>query len=284
LNKNKLYHKFFLRRKGKERLIHAPAKTLKWVQHKLLHEVLYKIPFQDHVAAYLPGRSCAMAAAKHVGKAVILSMDIKDFFTSIKRAQVRKQLRKYYTQSVAHTLSELMTYDNFVPQGAPTSGAIANLVAQETFDADILAEFGSAGWTYTRYSDDLVLSSNEVVTEEQLRAMAARVDEILHKYSFELKPSKTRWARDTDSQVVLGLVVNERVGIPRRKYHKLKAAIHGCSAHGFEEHANKLEKTSKDQLVNWLRGMLSYVHDVDAQRWAVLQQDFKEATKKWLSV
>ncbi len=282
MNKNKYYRVFYLRRNGKERLIHAPAKTLCWMQHEILHRILYKLPVQEHIAAYVPGRSCRDAAEKHVGKATVLNLDIKDFFHSVKRAMVRKQLRACFSTSAAHMLAELVTYDNFVPQGAPTSGAIANLVAQNTFDADILKRFSaSEGWTYTRYSDDLTLSSVSRLEPEQLVQAIETVGEILDGHGFTLNPTKTRWAYRENSQRVLGLVVNSHVAIPRKQYHRLKALVHKCASMGFDECAKKMGRPSGPALAGYLRGALSYVHGVDKPRWEILSRELQEAEAKW---
>lgn len=281
--KNKYYRSFYIRRNGKERLIHAPMKTLRWVQRGILQKILYKIPAPEHVVAYVPQRSCSYAAEKHVGKETVLSLDIKDFFHSVKRAMVRKQLRNYFSASVAHMLADLVTFENFVPQGAPTSGAVANLVAQNTFDLDILARFpASAGWTYTRYSDDLTLSSTQRLEPEQLVRAVEEIGSILTCHGFELNPTKTRWAYKENTQLVLGLVVNERVGIPRKQYHRIKALVHKCATLGFDECAKKTKRPSGLVLAGYLRGVLSYVHGVDKPRWEILTREFKEAEDKWL--
>jgi len=261
VTKEKQYTRFFLRRGKKSRMIHKPARTLSYIQHMLLHKVFDRLPFGQHVIAYVPGRCCRDGAVPHTGKKVVLSMDISNFFTSVKRAQVRNALSRYFPRHVAHLMAELSTCDNFVPQGAATSGAVANLVAQHTFDEKIIESLPA--WTYTRYSDDLTLSSNS----ENLDIPAAiqTVTQHLRAFGFKVNPAKTRWVWAPKRQVVLGLQVNNGVCLPRRKYHEIRALFNKAAEIGTLALAKEQDRETW-QLEIYLRGLLSYVNSVDKKR------------------
>lgn len=267
VTKEHQYTPFFIRRNGKARLIHKPSRTLGYLQYMLLHKVLDKLPVHEHVIAYVPGRSCAYGAAKHTNQKVVLSMDISNFFNSVKRAQVRRALMNYFPKNVAHLIAELTTCDNFVPQGAATSGAVANLVGQHTFDTDILD--GLPGWTYTRYSDDITLSRHDCESEDQVHKAADCVERALEKYSFKVNPKKTRWTFAPARQVVLGLQVNTGVCLPRKKYHEIRATLNKAAELGVAVLA-KQQKKEEWQVENYLRGLMSYVNSVDAERHKLL--------------
>lgn len=265
--KKKQYTKFFLRRNGKSRMIHRPSKTLSYIQYMLLHKVYDLLPYSNHVIAYVPGKSCRDGAAQHTRKKIVLSMDISNFFTSVKRAQVRNALSNYYPRHVAHLMAELSTCENFVPQGAATSGAVANLVAQHTFDQDIQGRLPA--WTYTRYSDDMTFSTVHEVSAENITRTTKTVERCLKKYGFQVNSKKTRWVRAPKRQVVLGLQVNDGVCLPRRKYHEIRAQFNKAADQGIVTMAKEQGKEPW-QVEGYLRGLLSYVNSVDQKRFQLL--------------
>ena len=280
-DKEKMYKKFRLPKRGRSgryRDIHDPVAALKNTQKNILVHFLSPIPVLAHIGAYIPKRSCRDTAVQHVGKGVIVSLDIKDFFPSVRRSMIKHYLHRDigYGYRVASLLAELMTYSNFVPQGAPTSGLIANLVAHERFDRRILQDIQRLDpqWTYTRYSDDIDLSHPKVQGPDRLNTVIALVRNAVEIAGFELNHSKTkiepRWKR----QKVLGMVVNEKVNIPRYEYMRVRSIIHNCLIDGFENQHQRAGMHSVAGLKSHLHGKLAFFKQVDPIKAQRLKDQF----------
>lgn len=279
--KRKMYKVFRLPKRGRPgryRDIQNPIDALKNVQKNILARFLSPVPVMAHVGAYVPGRSCRDTAAQHVGKGVIISLDIRDFFPSVRRSMVKRYLHRRigYGYRVASLLAELMTYSNFVPQGAPTSGLIANLIAHDRFDQRILRDLKELDpqWAYTRYSDDIDLSHPEVQEPDRLTAVIALVRDAIENAGFRLNQKKTkvepRWKR----QKVLGMVVNEKVNIPRYEYMRTRSIIHNCLVDGFDNQYKRAGMNSVSGLKAHLRGKLAFFKQVDPIKAQRLKDQF----------
>lgn len=269
-NKANLYKTFKLPKRGKSggyREIQNPVDTLKNVQKNILARFLDPIALGKHVGAYVPERSCRDVAEQHVGKAVIISLDIKDFFPSTKRAMIRRYLHKKvgYNYQVASLLAELMTCVNFVPQGAPTSGQIANLVADYLFDHVIIGKLQTIDpkWVYTRYSDDIDISHPEEQAPERLTEVIEMVKAAVEAAYYRLNIAKTKVEPHWKRQKVLGMVVNEKVNIPRFEYMRLRSIIHNCLIQGFSSQYERACMGSASGLMAHIRGKLAYFKQVD---------------------
>ena len=279
--KNKMYRVFTLPKRGRPgryRYIQDPIDALKNTQKNILARFLRPVPVMAHIGAYIEGRSCRDTAVQHVGKGVIVSLDIKDFFPSVRRSMVKRYLHRRlgYGYRVASLLAELMTYSNFVPQGAPTSGLIANLVANDRFDHRILRDLKELDpqWTYTRYSDDIDISHPEVQEPDRLTTVIALVRDAIENSGFKLNQKKTkvepRWKR----QKVLGMVVNEKVNIPRYEYMRTRSIIHNCLVDGFDNQYERAGMKSVSGLKSHIRGKLAFFQQVDKVKAQRLKDQF----------
>lgn len=284
--KQKRYHIFEIPKRGKQgdrlRSIQNPDRRLKSVQRVILMKFLVPIPVGSHIGAYVPGRSCMSTAKQHVQKGVIISMDIKDFFPSVKRAMIRQYFNYIgYPHRVSSLLAELMTYKNFVPQGAPTSGAIANLIADHRFDRVILKELKKMDprWTYTRYSDDIDISHPERQSPEQIHAVINLVKECIQKGGFRSNSEKTKVERQGNRQKVLGIVVNEKPNIPRYEFMRIRCMIHNCMMHGFESQLTRAGKETVPQLISYIRGKISYFKQIDEAKASSLRTKLEGAVQ-----
>jgi len=259
-----LYEEFRLRKNGGgSRLIHNPMPRLKNVQKVILARILDHVPIGKHVGAYVPGRSCLDTANQHVKKGVIISLDIKNFFTSVKRAMVRRVLHSYgYNHYVSSLLAALVCYTNFVPQGSPTSGYVANLVADQRFDQAIIKDLGTE-WTYTRYSDDIDISHDDMQPRERITEVIEHVARHVGNAGFRLNQNKTKLEPYWHQQRILGIVVNEKTNIPRLEYNRLRCLIHNCWVHGFESQYKRAGQPTAPLLKSHIRGKLSYLHQID---------------------
>lgn len=283
LKKNKLYTTFLIDKRGRRgghREIQNPDHRLKRIQGVLLIKFLNHIPLGNHVGAYIIGRSCLDTAKQHVKSSVIISMDIKDFFPSVKRSVIRRYfLELGYAYRVASLMADLVTYRNFLPQGAPTSGMVANLIANWKFDQKILQDLKrlDSNWRYTRYSDDIDISHPDKQPRERILEVVNIVRARVSQAGFLINENKTKTEPYWNRQKVLGVVVNEKPNIPRLKYMRIKALIHNCMVHGFRSQFERAKKESAGALVSHIRGMISYFKTVDNHKAEKLKAKFEVA-------
>jgi RNA-directed DNA polymerase len=244
---------------GNVRLIEIPPESLRVLQRRLLHRLLDPIAPHAATHAYVRGRSVHTHARSHVRRKIVIRLDLEHFFPSISGARVFLFFRALgYRADIANVLTDLCVTSqsrralqralgrshvgfferysvNHLPQGAPTSPALANLCAYSLDTRlDALAQTFDA--TYTRYADDLVFSGDEDIALHP-RKFVQLARTIIAEEGFRLNAEKTRVMRDSARQSFAGLVVNERVNIARRDYDRLKAAVHRAT-HDAEETAS----------------------------------------------
>ena len=227
----RLYHKFPIDKgNGKQRWIEAPNVRLKSVQRSILTEVLYSVQPHEAAHGFVPGRSIVTNARPHVGQAWVANFDIKGFFPATKSKLVRRTLLKYTSLNRGERilLIKLLCRNGALPQGAPTSPHIANLAM---YDVDLniqdYADYHSL--KYTRYADDLTLSG-DVLPSNLRRFIGASVKQL----GYTIAPGKSKRLGRAQRQMVTGLVVNERIGLPRPSRKKLRAILHDAKSNGAE--------------------------------------------------
>jgi hypothetical protein len=231
---------------GPPRVLEAPKPRLKALQRRLLHDLLDFVPVHDAAHGFVGGRSARTHAQAHVGRRVVVRVDLEDFFAGVSAARVFGIFRACgYPEAVAHVLTGLCTNAvpvaesvpghwrlsrrlaaPHLPQGAPTSPALANLAAFG-LDRRLTGLAAAIGARYTRYADDLVLSS-----DAHLRTPVATVAAIASDEGFRVNAAKTRVMGRGRRQTVTGVVVNERPNVPRAEYERLKATLHRASLDG----------------------------------------------------
>jgi hypothetical protein len=272
------------RRVGPPRVIEAPKPRLKAIQRRVLHEVLDWIPVHSAAHGFVGGRSARTHAGHHVGRRVVVRVDLEDFFAGVTAARVFGIFRAAgYPESVAHVLTGLCTnavpVDESVPghwrlsrrlatphlpQGAPTSPALANLAAF-ALDRRLSGLAAAVGAVYTRYADDLVFSSGAY-----LRAPVAAIAEIARDEGFRVNGSKTRVMARGRRQTVTGVVVNDRPNVPRAEYERLKATLHRAALDG----PGGLDPTV-------LLGRIAWVESLNPTRGARLRDAFAHVPWKY---
>jgi hypothetical protein len=255
------YH-WVARPSGLARLIEAPKPRLKHLQRRLLDSILAKIPPHEAAHGFRPGRSVATFLEAHVGRTIVLKMDLRDFFVSISSSRVIALfLTAGYPEPVARLLTGLCTNTiplevwkqasesdpggtggasgwragrlyrrPHLPQGAPTSPALANLAAYR-LDARLAGLARAAGAGYTRYADDLVFSGDQGFAPSISR-FPIHVAAIATEESFAVQHRKTRVMRQGVRQRAAGVVLNRKLNLPRDDYDRLKAILCNCVRHG----------------------------------------------------
>jgi retron-type reverse transcriptase len=227
---------------GGRRTIHAPRPALKSVQRMILDTILARIPTHDACHGFTKGRSIVTNASPHVGAKLVLRVDVHDFFPSIHFRRVEGLFREYgYPPPVARMLAGLTTHradlgdgrfawPGALPQGAPTSPAIANVICRR-LDARLTALAARAGAQYTRYADDLSFSFAREPTVGIGRFLWW-VDQICQAEGFSENAKKRRIYRRHAQQRVTGLVVNDKVTVPRSERRRFRALLHRCKKEG----------------------------------------------------
>ncbi len=238
---------------GGSRLIEAPKGTLRHVQRVLLRTILNHVPIHDAAHGFAAGRSIHGFVAPHVGAAVLVKADLRSFFSSIRAGRVFALWRRMgYPEPVAHALTGLTTNavpsavlrrsptpnphlamllrGPHLPQGSPTSPALANLLAFH-LDVRLSALAASFGAAYTRYADDLAFSGPASLQKRQA-ALLRLTDEIVGDEGFRLNALKTATAGPGRRHRLGGVVINTRPNIDRRAYDQLKAEIHDAVTNG----------------------------------------------------
>ncbi|WFF08349.1 reverse transcriptase family protein [Micromonospora sp. WMMD1076] len=237
------------------RLIEAPKSRLRALQRRLLAEVLDPIPVHPAAHGFVPGRSPHTFAAAHTAQPVVVRIDLLAFFTHIHATRVHGLFRTAgYPEPVAHTLTGLCTTrtpppvlrraptdlphraarlaalrTGHLPQGAPTSPALANLCAYR-LDRRLTGLADAFEVTYTRYADDLAFSGD--LTTRQARGLIAAVTDIARDEGLPVHPAKTRVRGRADRQLLAGLVVNHHPATPRDEYDQLRAILHNAARTG----------------------------------------------------
>ena len=181
------YKKFeILKRNGEKRIIYKPNYFLKQVQRNLLNNVLEKMPVSKYATAYLKGKSLIDNAFPHVGKKIILKLDIKDFFNSVSFMDIYNKVftEEYFSKQVRTVLTFLCTYNEILPQGASTSSYISNLIMQD-FDNEIGDFCEKNNISFTRYSDDMTFSG-----DFDIKIIIYRVRDELKKLGLQLNYNK----------------------------------------------------------------------------------------------
>ena len=229
--------------KGKFRIIKAPSDELKEIQNRLLHELFYTVMPHDVAHGFVPHRSILTNAKPHVGQRMVANFDITDFFPSTKQKMVKAVLKRHYNLSGADAtlVAGLCCLHGELPQGAPTSPHLANLAMWDA-DVRLLELSNDHNLNYTRYADDMTFSGEW--TPEGLPKL---VGQIIKDYGYRLAPHKIKFYGQHRRQMVTGLVVNEKINIPRKTRKRLRAILHDMETNGPEQ---ALERCSwnEDQL------------------------------------
>jgi RNA-directed DNA polymerase len=249
-------YQLLAKRSGGWRLLEVPHPYLMPLQRRVLDDLLDRIPPHEAACGYTRERSVLDHARAHSGQAVVLKFDLQDFFTAVRASRVHALFTTLgCADEVARELTALCTTATpepvlrrlheeggltwtqlqrlrgaHLPQGAPTSPALANLCAfRLDLRLDGLAH--TLGARYTRYADDIVLSGPQHL-RDALPRIEAWVGRIALEEGFALNHRKTRCLTAAHRQAVCSIVVNRRLSLPRNEFDRLKAVLHQCVRDG----------------------------------------------------
>jgi len=201
------YNTFYIKKKqkGKMRIIDCPNANLKSIQRWILNKYLNKIEISKRANGFVQNRGIKRNAMFHLNKKYILSIDIKDFFPSITQKQVFEVLfKKFNDKGFALKLAKLCTFKRKLPQGAPTSPALSNIVFNE-IDDSIMRFCNSKLVNYSRYADDLTFSSDN---KNNLVTIYRYVNNLLRENGFRINKKKTRYLSGKGKMEITGVYIN----------------------------------------------------------------------------
>jgi len=276
------------KKSGGERSLCAPHAQLAAAQRWVLDNVLSKLPPHDAAHGFVAGRSILTNAAPHVGSAVVVNCDLRDFFPTVTVHRVMGLFKQVgYSPAVATVLALLVTEcprrkvtfngktwyvaagQRALPQGACTSPAISNLVSRR-LDARLTGIARKLGWTYTRYADDLSFSSKE--PSDKVGYLLARVRHIAEGEGFEVNEPKTRVLKRSARQVVTGVVTNVKPAAPRKLRRRLRAILHNASKTGLAAQNRRRDPAFPDRVA----GSVEFVHMLNPEQGRKLKDRLKE--------
>jgi hypothetical protein len=283
---------------GSLRLIESPKERLREIQQRILRELLNRVPMHAAAHGCVRGRSALSGASVHAGAAILIHLDLRDFFSSISAGRVHAL---FHTLGYSHTVSRYLTgltthcshssilrnwpqpdyaspaqrracllqarklLARHLPQGAPTSPALANLCAWR-LDERLNGAAQACNGQYTRYVDDLALSLPEN-SLARARRISLMLQTIILEEGFEAHPRKTRIMTQAQPQRLTGLIVNTRPNLPRHEHDQLKAILTNCARHG----PTSQNREQRENFRAWLEGRVSYATQINPTRGARLQ-------------
>jgi RNA-directed DNA polymerase len=279
------HYRVLAKRAGSLRLIESPKPRLKELQRQILSSVVNKIPPHHAVHGFVKGRSIRSFTAPHVGRRVVLRMDMQDFFPSISGARIQTFFRTAgYPESVADLLGGICTNATpreiwngcalgvdpnllwetralyarpHLPQGSPVSPALANLCTYRV-DCRLTGLAKSAGAAYTRYADDLAFSGGEDF-ERCAERFSTHVAVVLQEEGFRVNHRKTRIMRQGVRQHLAGLVINGHANVRRTDFDQLKAILTNCVRLGPESQ----NREGHPRFQSHLEGRVGFVESIN---------------------
>ena len=282
------HYKPMLKRSGAARLIESPKPRLKELQRQILREILNGVPPHESVHGFVQSRSVKSFATPHAGQAVVLRMDIEDFFPSFSRGRIQSFFRTAgYPEAVADLLggvccntaprdlwdsadvnltpeeraaARILYGRPHLPQGAPTSPALANICSYR-LDCRLRGLAASAGAHYSRYADDLAFSGDRAF-ERNVENFASHVAVIAAEEGFRINHRKTRMMGASVRQRLAGVVCNTKPNVSRTQFDVLKATLTNCVRYGPESQ----NRTGHAAFRQHLEGRVAYCEMLNADK------------------
>lgn len=255
------YRSFQLRkRSGGYREILSPYPALLEMQYWIYNNILKKIPVSAYAHGFTRRKSIITNAKVHLNQKELLKLDLKDFFPSI---NINRVIYIYtslgYTNKVAFYLASLCCYEQHLPQGAPTSPYLSNIVSS-LLDKRLIALSKKYNLRYTRYADDLTFSGDSIPA-----VLISYIKDIAEQEGFAINSEKTRLYKNKGKRIVTGISVNgQELKVPKEYKRNLRQELHFIMKYGYESHIKK-KKIRKLNYLDVLIGKTNF--------WLSIEQD-----------
>jgi len=264
----KFYRVFEIPKRNKKgvRIINAPYPSLMKAQEWILKNLLQDIPLDDSAHAYRKNRSILTNVIPHLKNKTLLKIDLKDFFPNIEKRRIISIFSKLgYTQDISFALASLCTLDNFLPQGAPTSPTLSNIIAYRV-DRRLSSLCEKNNMVYTRYADDMVLTSNYISVKTKDFVIA-----IIEDCGFIINRDKTYLSTNRNKRIITGISIQDgTTKIPRKLKREIKQEMYYLNKYGANEHIST-QKITNIFYLEKIRGKILF--------WNFIEADSKIAKK-----
>ncbi len=282
-NTDNLYTDFSIKKKnGTNRIISAPDSELKEIQSKLskllqdcLDDIRESLKLNNTIShGFERKKSIITNAEKHKRRKWILNLDLSNFFDEFNFGRVRGYFLKNKNFSLDETICNLIAkiacYKNRLPQGSPCSPVITNLILL-SLDQRLNKICKSVGCTYTRYADDITISTNKSFFPTKIVTSYDNESIVLNKKflkeitssGFSLNEDKIRLHNKTYRQEVTGLTVNQFVNVNAKYARKVRAMTHSLFINGIFHLVDKKTREIRAGTINELAGMLGFIDSLD---------------------
>lgn len=281
---------------GSERVISAPKPLLKACQRKILSSMLEQLPVHGAAHGFVPGRSIATHAQFHAGAQVLIKLDLKDFFPTVVLGRVKGFFRKIGLQEQVATILALLCTEapreevehdgtlyhvalgpRSLPQGAPTSPALTNLICHR-MDRRLAGLARKYNWRYSRYADDIAFSWHHADEAPSIGTILGFGRKIIESEGFHVHPKKLRIIRTKSRQMLTGLVINPlpgdeapRARVPRKIIRQVRAAIYNHQ---------QGRPTRPGETLEQLRGLAAFIHQSNPDRGRTYLNQIEELIQK----
>lgn len=267
------------KKSGGYRKIEVPVSALKLIQSKLNH--VLQLVYSDHkksgVHGFSKGTSIVTNASAHKNASLVLNLDLQNFFPSITFGRVRGIFQKppyNLNEGVATTLAQICCYQKRLPQGAPTSPIVSNIVCAR-LDTELKRLAASGGCTYSRYGDDITFSTNRkkflkaiVVKTERRIEPGSELSQIIRRNGFKINQRKVWYCSKEELKTVTGITVHsDRLNVSRRYYRSLRTLLFQWKEFGYDAarrslmenyHKHRSSDTQEPRLEHVVRGRIEF--------------------------
>lgn len=249
----RFYRHFTIKKpNGKIREIYEPLPDLKFVQHWILKNILEKCPVSIYAKAFVKGRTLKHNARFHKAQPVVVTMDIKDFFPSIRIFDVFSIYKEMgYWDNVAWFLAHLCCHKKILPQGAPTSPYLSNIRLLR-LDEAIVRYTSKQKIRYTRYADDLTFSG-----DLNPHKVISKISKLVYAEGFQINSQKTRVANQNARQEVTGIVVNSHMQVSKEQRKNIRQQVYYITKYGLDSHLAYIGET-RQNYINHLIGQINF--------------------------
>lgn len=276
---------------GKVRVIYEPTSDLKVVQRWILENILNRVGVSPNCFSYVNGKSVVDCAKAHLGAKTLVKLDFSNFFHSLSVKEVYFVFRKLgYTAILSYELSRLCTVprivkdegdtskypysdalgNSFLGQGLPTSGMLANIIMND-FDEVIDSYCLEKSLVYSRYSDDLFISSSTNLKKELIDDLIGFIKTEAKKFNIQLNDSKTAVYGAGRHKRILGLILTEQgVRLPSEFIKSIRSHVLKSAKYGIKKYSEYRNFDTPEGFINYIDGKLSWVKMVDRQKFLKL--------------
>ncbi len=268
------------KKSGGTREIKCPVPRLKNIQRRLLRLIEAEYTPKSVVHGFVKSKGIKSNALNHIGRRYVLNIDLQDFFPSIHFGRVRGLFMAdpfNLPRDVAGVIATICCFEKTLPQGAPTSPIVSNLICRR-LDSHLRRFASSANCRYTRYADDITISAGRNGNIEKFATKSAsgivlskKLLGIIQDNDFQVNAAKLRLQGTNTRQVVTGLVTNAKANIPRKFLRNVRAMLHNAEVHKLRacQQEFELRRTSAGyrdksgkQFLSLLKGRIEFIRHI----------------------